>query len=355
MTERHPPLAPGWIDRPHLVLECGDLPLESGEVIRDCKVSYVMHGDPAVARNPVVVVLTAIASTHHRLDFLIGPGKALDPAQHCILAIDALGNGLSSSPSNSLAQPGWAFPRFTIRDMVASQKRLLDHLGMARVHAIVGASMGGMQALQWGVSHPEMALNLVAMTPMAKTHAWSLLVNETLRRAMSVRVGWDTSAGESRAWDAWVPLMQLLAGRTPQGLPAGLRSATDVARAIGERVAMQAAGGLAPIDWYYQSLAYDAHDIGTTPGFRGDRAKALAAVAARTLILAPSLDLYNPAEAARDACLGMPNAQFAEIPSRLGHQSASGVGPAETAFLNRTIGEFLRSGPGCGGLGLPQP
>ena len=112
----HPALQPGWIDRPHQTLELGDLPLESGEVIRDFGISYVTHGARAPADDNVILVLTAIGSTHHRLDFLIGPDRPLDPDRHFIICADAIGNGLTTSPSNSPAQPDLAFPRFTIRE-----------------------------------------------------------------------------------------------------------------------------------------------------------------------------------------------------------------------------------------------
>ncbi len=108
------------------------------------------------ARDNAVLVCAAIGQTHHRLDFLIGPGKALDPERFFIVAIDAIGNGLTSSPSTSTAQPLDRFPRFTIRDMVASQHAVLTQvLGLSGLAAVAGASMGGMQALQWGVSYPR--------------------------------------------------------------------------------------------------------------------------------------------------------------------------------------------------------
>ena len=180
---RHPPMQPGWIDAPHHHVALGELRLESGEAIRDCTVSYVVHGPqdaPGVpaAGAPVVLALSAVASHHHRLDFLLGPGRALDTSRFAVVAVDALGNGLSSSPSNSVAQPGTAFPRFTIRDMVASQAMALDALGVGALHAVVGASMGGMQALQWAVSHPARVGRMVAMTPMARTTPWAAAVNE---------------------------------------------------------------------------------------------------------------------------------------------------------------------------------
>lgn len=139
---QHPPLQPGWIDGPHQTMKLGDLSLESGEMISDFEISYVTHGTRA-ADNNVILVLTAIGSTHHRLDFLVAPGLPLDPDRHFIICADAIGNGLTTSPSNSRMQPDLAFPRFTIRDMVASQRRLLDQLGIGQLAAVVGLRWEG--------------------------------------------------------------------------------------------------------------------------------------------------------------------------------------------------------------------
>ena len=68
MPIQHPPLQPGWIDRPHEVLPLGDFVLESGQTIREFGLSYVMHGAPDARRSNVVLALCAIGSTHHRLD-----------------------------------------------------------------------------------------------------------------------------------------------------------------------------------------------------------------------------------------------------------------------------------------------
>src|ERR1700754_644269 len=126
----HPPMQPGWIDAPHGRLPLPRLLLESGEAIEDFELSYAVHGDADDRSLPVVVALCAIGSSHHRLDFLIGEGRALDPNRARIFAIDAIGNGLSSSPSLSHRQPRLNFPRFTIRDMVNSQRLLMQHLGI---------------------------------------------------------------------------------------------------------------------------------------------------------------------------------------------------------------------------------
>ena len=335
----HPPLQAGWIDRPHQLFAPGDFALESGAVIRDFRLSYVVHGELNAERSNAVLALSAISSTHHRLDFLIGAGRALDPAHLAIIAVDAIGNGLSASPSNSVLQPGVAFPRFSIRDMVASQCALLDHLGIARLQAVAGASMGGMQALQWGVSHPQRMARIVAMTPMARTAPWAAAINEASRRAVMADPEWAT--GGTGGWAAWVPLMQLLSGRTPRQLDAAFASPAEVRDWIEERTAWWQAQGFAPVDWVWQSHAYDAHDVGRTPGFEGDTARALAAIRAATLILAPPLDLYNPVEAARWAAQHIPGAVLREIPSDWGHQSASAADPQAAAWLNTEIAAFV--------------
>src|SRR6185437_4957614 len=130
----------------------------------------------------LILMVTAVGGNHHRIDFMIGPGKALDPSKYFIIATDAISNGLTTSPSNSKSQPRMSFPKFAIRDMVESQYRLLkEKFGIDHVVAVVGPSMGGMQVLQWGVSHPDMMDGLIAMVPLAKTPAWTVAVLETTR------------------------------------------------------------------------------------------------------------------------------------------------------------------------------
>ena len=99
--------------------------MESGEVIKDFSISYVTHGTLNAKKSNAILVVTAISGNHHRIDFMIGLGKALDPDKYFIIATDAISNGLTTSPSNSTAQPRMSFPEFTIRDMVESQYRLL--------------------------------------------------------------------------------------------------------------------------------------------------------------------------------------------------------------------------------------
>ncbi|HVE08796.1 MAG TPA: alpha/beta fold hydrolase [Paraburkholderia sp.] len=335
---RHPPLQPGWIDAPHRSATLGRFELESGEQIDDLLVSYVVHGDLEDRAKPVILGLCAIGSTHHRLDFLIGAARAFDPARVTVVVIDALGNGLSSSPSNSATQPGERFPRFTIRDMVHSQKRLLEHLRVDALHAVAGASMGGMQALQWGVLYPRSMSHIVALTPMAKTAPWSQALNHAGRLALANA---PRAADGTLDWSAWVAVMHVFAMRTPQRFAVDIGSAHSVPDWLAHRTQWWHAQRCDPLDWSWQSWAYDAHDVGHTPGFAGDTARALASITARTLIGVPRVDLYNPVEDGIWAAQQIPGCTLLQLPFDSGHLMASEADPAAARQLNDAIGRFI--------------
>jgi homoserine O-acetyltransferase len=339
---RHPELQPGWIDRPHQSVGLGDFALESGEVIRNFEISYVTHGTLAPAGDNAVLVLTAIGSIHHRLDFLIGPGRPLDPDRYFIICADAIGNGMTTSPSNSRTQPDLEFPRFAIRDMVASQQKLLDALGIPRLAAVVGASMGGMQALQWGVSAAERMRSIVALVPMARTRPWAAAMNEIARRILMLDAGWP-SGPYGAGFDAWAAQSRVITNRTPLALEP-LR-ADGVPALVADAVAAARRAGPDPVDWVYQSFAYDAHDVGQTPGFGGDTVAALRSIRAPTLLLVPELDLYNPVEDAIEAAAHIPNATLVRVAGHAGHAVAADSSP-QMENVRRAIGEFLARGIG---------
>ena len=333
-------------DPPHQSYAMGDLKLESGEVIKDFAISYVTHGTLNASKSNAILMVTALTGNHHRLDFLIGPGKALDPTKYFIVATDAIGNGLTTSPSNSQAQPRMKFPRFLIRDMVASQHRLLtQHLGIAHVVAVVGPSMGGMQVLQWGVSHPDFMDSLVAMVPLARTPAWSVVVMEASRKAIMLDPAWNGgnyTAPPANGIRLWRDILGFLAARTPEMYRYQFPHPLDVLPWLKAQEDAQI-----PIfdanDWIYQTWAYDAHDVGTTPGMNGDYTKALRAIKAKTLILTGQKDLLNPEWEPLEASRYIRDARYVTISPQTitGHASAGGFFPADVDFLNSEIATFL--------------
>src|SRR5499427_4942025 len=331
---------------PHQLYKIGDLKLESGETIRDFSISYVTRGTLNAKKSNAILMVTAISGNHHRLDFLIGPGKALDTDKYFIVCTDAIGNGLTTSPSNSAAQPHMKFPRFLIRDMVASQYKLItEHLGIQHVVAVIGPSMGGMQTLQWGVSHPDFMDSLVALVPLARTPAWTVTVLEASRKAIMLDPAWkagDYTEPPEQGIRLWRDILNFLAARTPEVSRDQFPNPLDILPWIKE----QETGLIKAFDandWIYQTWGYDRHDIGTTPRMNGDLVKALRTIKAKTLIMVGTKDLLNPEWEPQEAARYIRDVRVMTIsPGTVtGHASAGGAFPADVDYLNREIGAFL--------------
>ncbi|MGJ4941799.1 alpha/beta fold hydrolase [Bradyrhizobium sp. HKCCYLS1011] len=331
---------------PHQLYNEGDLKLESGEAIKDFSISYVTHGTLNAQKSNAILMVTAISGNHHRLDFMIGPGRALDTSKYFIVCTDAIANGLTTSPSNSKQQPRMSFPKFLIRDMVESQYRLLtEKLGIDHVVAVVGPSMGGMQTLQWGVSHPEFMDSLVAIVPLAKTPAWSVAVMQASRKAIMNDAAWKDGNYDTppeQGVRLWRDIVALLAARTPDMYAAQFKNGLDVVPWM-EQQETAALKAFDADDWIYQTWAYDRHDVGTTPGFNGDTAKALESIKAKTLILTGTKDLLNPEFEPIEMGKNIPDVTIKTISpgSVTGHAAAGGFLPADVEFLNREVSAFL--------------
>ncbi len=330
---------------PHQLYKMGDFKLESGEVIKDFAISYVTHGTLNAEKSNAILMVTAISGNHHRLDFMIGAGKALDTNKYFIIATDAIADGLTTSPSNSTAQPRMQFPKFLIRDMVTSQHRLLtEQLGINHVVAVVGPSMGGMQVLQWGVSHPDFMDSLVAMVPLAKTPAWTVAVLEASRKAIMLDPAWNqgnyTNPPE-RGIRLWRDVL-FLAARSPEMYRDQFKIPLDVLPWL-QQQETNLIKAFDANDWIYQTWAYDRHDVGTTPGMNGDTSKALQAIKAKTLILHGTKDLLNPEWEPQEAAKQIRDAKVVTISpgTTTGHASAGGVFPADVDFINRETAAFL--------------
>ncbi len=343
-----PAFGHGPNDPPHQSFAMGDFKLESGQAIRDFSISYVTHGTLNANKSNAVLMVTAISGNHHRIDYLIGPGRALDPAKYFIVATDAIGNGLTSSPSNSKAQPGMQFPKFNIRDMVNSAQRLVkEKFGIEQLVTVIGASMGGMQVLQFGVSYPDMAQSLVAIIPLGRTPAWTTNVLELTRQAIMTDPAWNdgnypASAPPERGMRMWARLLFSEVVRTPDQLHADFPNNLDTI-AWQKGLADNLWKRIDARDWVYQTWAYDLHNVGTTSGFNGDYYKALKSIKAKTLVLAGEGDLLNPEANAREAAQFIPDARYLTLKTRvaLGHWSGAGATAPENEMQNREIGAFL--------------
>ena len=328
----------------------GDFTLESGEVIHDFGIAYMTEGTLNAGKTNAVLMVTAIGGNHHRIDFLIGPGKGIDTGHLFVVKTDAIGNGLTTSPSTSAGQHGPDFPHFSIRDMVESQRLLLAHLGIGHLVAVAGASMGGMQTLQWGVSHPGMMDGLIALTPMARTTAWSIAVNHATRRALMLDAGFQGgryTVQPEAGWRMRADVLQVLATRTPEAMREQFAVPSDVNAWIAGQEDAVVKSGFDANDWIAQTWAYDRHNVGDTlvegrAAFGGDPVLALHSVKARALLMSGVLDLYNPVEDGIAAAAAIPGGRHVTIPSVQGHVAASpGFKAEDVAFINQVVRGFL--------------
>ena len=242
---------------------------------------------------------------------MIGRRKALDPDKYFIIATDAIANG---PPSNSTVQPRMSFPKVTIRDLVESRYRLLEEkFGIDQSSRSSVPRWAACRCRKWGVSHPDMMDSLIAMVPLAKTPVWAVAVLETTVKAIMIDPAWNggnyTSVPE-KGVRLWLDILNLLAARTADQtqFKGGMHVLPWMAQQ--EDAMMKAFDAN---NWIYQTWAYEKHDVGTTPGFDGNTAKALGSIKAKTLILIGTKDLLNPEFEPQAAARSIPNVRVVTI------------------------------------------
>ena len=174
------------------VFEPGDVVLQSGTQLRGVRLVYRTHGKLNAQRDNLVVLCTHFGATHRSCEYLIGPGRALDPARYCIVIPNMLGNGASSSPSNTPAPfDRGRFPGITAYDNVALQHRLVTELlGASEVALALGHSMGALQAYHWAAAHPEMVRRLAPICGAARVSRHNFVFLEGMKAVLTSHPDW---------------------------------------------------------------------------------------------------------------------------------------------------------------------
>jgi homoserine O-acetyltransferase len=186
---------------------------------------------------------------------------------------------------------------------------------------------------------------LVAMVPLTKTPAWSVAVVEASRKAIMNDAAWaggNYDAPPEKGIRLMREILNLISARTPDMYSAQFKNGMDALPWMEQQeTAMLKA--MDANDWIYQTWAYERHDVGTTPGFNGDTAKALASIKAKTLIMTGTKDLLNPEFEPTEAGKNIVDVKMLTIsPGTItGHASAGGAIPADVEFLNRETAAFL--------------
>ncbi len=190
----------------HVVLP-GPLRLDGGALLAPVEIAYETYGTLAADGGNAMLVCHALtgdqhlASAHPRTgkpgwwQRMVGPGKPIDTDRYFVICTNVLGSCMGStgpaSVDPSTGRPyAMAFPVITIRDMVRAQALLLDHLGVARLMAVVGGSMGGMQALSWAATFPDRVEKCVVIASTARHSAQNIAFHEVGRQAVMADPNW---------------------------------------------------------------------------------------------------------------------------------------------------------------------
>ncbi|VXC74692.1 homoserine O-acetyltransferase MetX [Sphingomonas sp. 8AM] len=185
----------------------GPLRLDGGALLAPVEIAYETYGTLAADGGNAMLVCHALtgdqhlASAHPRTgkpgwwQRMVGPGKPIDTDRYFVICTNVLGSCMGStgpaSVDPSTGRPyAMAFPVITIRDMVRAQALLLDHLGVAKLMAVVGGSMGGMQALSWAATFPERVEKCVAIASTARHSAQNIAFHEVGRQAVMADPNW---------------------------------------------------------------------------------------------------------------------------------------------------------------------
>ena len=323
---------------------------EGGVVLPGAHVSYGTYGTLDKAGDNAVLVPSHFMADMHGYDWLVGTGKALDPAKYFVVASELFGNGHSSSPSNTAAPfHGRQFPAMTIRDNVAAVHTLLTQgLHVTHLRAVIGFSMGAQQALQWAVSYPEFMDRVVATSGTAKTYGHGIVRLESQIGAIAIdpafRGGDYTSepvAGiklTGGVWLAWLYSQEWWRRELwRQSSPAGSTLAQAITRMTDEFFA-----GLDANDLILQMRTWESNDVGMTAPFGGDTSAALRSISVPVLYMPSATDLYFPVADAALEARSIRQCSFVPIPSIWGHPAGAGEDAVDAAFLNDRIGRFLR-------------
>ena len=366
-----------------------ELTLECGFVLPFHTVAYRTYGTLNTARSNAVLLTHALtgdqyAAERHPItgkpgwwEMVVGPGRPIDTDRYFVICANVLGGCMGSTGPRD-GRPGgdtpWGtdFPAITIRDMVRVQKRLIDHLGIERLFAVVGGSMGGMQVLQWAALYPDAVFAAIPIASAAYHSAQNIAFHEVGRQAIFADPDWQGG----RYWETGrIPARGLGVarmcahitylseealtrkfGRRLQGAP---KDTTEVISLFGEVFEVQSYlrhQGSTFVQRFdansYLTItrAMDYFDLAADCG--GDLANAFRGTRTRFLLVSFTSDWLFPTPESRAVARSLnragANVSFVEIPTDKGHDAFL----LDEPDFHRTLAGFLRGCAMHAGLGV---
>jgi len=353
----------------------GPLELDSGATLAPVEIAYETYGTLAPDGGNAILICHALTMDQHVASphpitakpgwwmAMVGPGKPIDTDRHLVICANVLGSCMGSSgpasPNPATGKPyGMAFPVITIRDMVRAQAMLLDHLGIGRLKAVIGGSMGGMQALSWPATFPDRVAAAVVIASTARHSAQNIAFHEVGRQAVMADPNWrdgdyyetgtPPTAGLAVARMAAHITYLSAAGLTEKF---GRKLQARDAKTFGFDADFQVESylrhqGLAFTDrfdanaYLYITRAMDYFDLAEEHG--GKLANAFRESKARFCLISFDTDWLYPTRESRTVVQALhaagARASFVELSSPYGHDAFL----LDSPEMNRVVGGFLR-------------
>lgn len=355
----------------------GPLRLDGGALLSPVDIAYETYGTLTEDGGNAILICHALTGDQHVASDhpvtgkpgwwtkMVGPGKPIDPARHFIICANVLGSCLGSSGPATLnpatGKPwGMAFPVITIRDMVRAQAMLLDHLGVETLAAVVGGSMGGMQALSWAATYPGRVRAAVVIASAARHSAQNIAFHEVGRQAIMADANWREGeyyeSGDPPAAGLSVARMAAhITYLSEAGLTAkfGRKLQSRESKTFGFDADFQVESylrhqGISFVErfdansYLYITRALDYFDLAEEHG--GVLANAFKGTATRFCLVSFDTDWLYPTSESRSIvhalnAAGAP-ASFVELKSPFGHDAFL----LDSPELNRVVDGFLRAG-----------
>lgn len=319
------------------VFRISGLPLEKGQELAEAELAYIHAGELAKDAGNVILVTHGYTTGHHFVmpgslaaegswSELVGPGRAIDTNRFFVVSTNVLGSCYGSSGPGSIDPAtgdafGEDFPNVTIADSVRLQRMFLESLGVSRLYAIAGPSMGGIQAFQWGVQYPDWVARLVvAVSGLEPPVLQSGNESGALAARIRAEPGWHSGRPGKGAIIPWLVDMRLRTLREycmDQVLRDRGHSEPEIDARLSQ-LAHQWAEGFHP--WSLVSLGQAIEEYGVSDQVNRIKARVLLALCDNDRVFPASLGL----EMVRLLEAADVDVKFVEIPSRFGHL-ASGV------------------------------
>ena len=330
------------------IFKLGDFKLQRGITLPHTFLAYKTYGTLNADKSNVILYPTSYGAQHTDTEWLIGPGRVLDPTKWFIVIPNMLGNGLSSSPSNMAEPFGLGRnPVFTHWDNVHAQRRLLaDVFGIPKIALAYGWSMGGQQALHWGAIFPDQVQSICAVCTSARTSIHNKVFIDGVRSTLTADPAWQEGRfverpvrglrAMGRVYAGWAMSQAFYREKLYETI--GFASLEDYLVRSWEGNFLRRNGE----DLLSMLATWTQSDISDNPMYRGDLDKALGAIAAKSIIMPSTTDLYFTVDDSRAETAKMPNAEFRPLQSIWGHRAGNPAQyPPDEAVLRQAVVDLL--------------